>query len=175
MVTEILETARLKSEHGQLNREKTDLVKLIQGSCLAFKGHAPGIRFESVRETCQAFVDSEQIQTVLKNLLANALKYSNAENAPVGISINGTDSGTHIEIQDHGQVIPEEAGLALDLIFEPFYRNDKSRNKKTGGYGLGLSLCKTIIEAHGGTISVKSKFGEGATFCLNLPNSPQPI
>ena len=52
MVTEILETARLKSELGQLNREKTDLVKLIQGSCLAFKGHAPVIRFESVRETC---------------------------------------------------------------------------------------------------------------------------
>ena len=73
MVTEILETARLKSEHGQLNREKTDFVKLIQGSCLAFKGHAPGIRFESVRETCQAFVDAEQTQTLLKNLLANVL------------------------------------------------------------------------------------------------------
>ena len=84
MVTEILETARLKSELGQLNRKKTDLVKLIQGSCLAFKGHVPGIRFESVRETCQAFVDAEQIQTALKNLLANALKYSNAENAQVG-------------------------------------------------------------------------------------------
>ena len=89
-----------------------------------YKEHVPVIRFESVRETCQAFIDSEQIQTVLKNLLANALKYSNAENAPVGISINGTDSWTHIEIQDHEQAIPEEAGLALDLIFEPFYRND---------------------------------------------------
>ena len=94
----------------------------------------------------------------MKNLLDNTIKYSNAENAPVGISINGTDSGTHIEIQDHGQFIPEEAGLALDLIFESFYCNNKSRNKKTGGYGLGLSLCKTIIEAHGGTICVKSKF-----------------
>ena len=83
MVTEILKTAWLKSEHGQLNREKTDLVKLIQGSCLAFKGYAPGIRFESVQERCQAFVDAEQIQNVLKNLLANALKYSNVENAPV--------------------------------------------------------------------------------------------
>ena len=56
MVTEILENARLKSELGQLNREKTDLVKLIQGSCLAFKGYAPGIRFESSAETCQDFV-----------------------------------------------------------------------------------------------------------------------
>jgi len=57
MVTEILETARLKSEHGQLNREKTALVKLIQGSCLALKGHAPWIRFESSTETCQDFVN----------------------------------------------------------------------------------------------------------------------
>ena len=50
-------------------------------------------------------------QTVLKNLLANALKYSNAENAPVGISINGTDSGTHIETQDHGQVFQKKQAL----------------------------------------------------------------
>ena len=136
-----------------------------------FKGHAPGIRFESSTETCQAFVDANRIE----KFIGQCAKYSNAENAPVEIRINTTDDKTHIEIQDHGQCIPEEAGLALDLIFEPFYRNDKSRNKKTGGYGLGLSLCKTIIEAHGGTISVKSKFGVGVTFCLNLSDSPQPI
>ena len=69
----------------------------------------------------------------------------------------------------------QEAGLALDLIFEPFYCIDKFRNKKTVGYGLGLSLCKTIIEEHDGSISVKSKLREGATFCLNLPNFPLPI
>ena len=63
MVTEILETAQLKSKHGQLNREKADLVKLIQGSCLAFKGHTPGIRFESVRETCQSFVRRRRTNT----------------------------------------------------------------------------------------------------------------
>ena len=57
------------------------------------------------------------------------------------------------------------------LIFEPFYRVDKSRTKSTGGYGLGLSLCKTIIEAHGGRIAVQSKPGEGATFCISLPDS----
>ena len=62
MVTGILETAWLKSEHGQLNREKTDLVKLIQGPCLSFKAHAPGIRFESSTVTCQAFVDANRIE-----------------------------------------------------------------------------------------------------------------
>ena len=69
---------------------------------------------------------------------------------------------------DQGQGIPEDE---LELIFEPFYRVDKSRTKLTGGYGLGLSMCKTIIEAHGGRISVRSKPGEGAAFCISLPDS----
>ena len=172
MVTEILETARLKSEYGQLNLQKTDLVKLIQDICIIFEGQTPGIRFENAPETCQTFADAEQIETVLKNLLTNALKYSPAENAPVEIRLKKSDAGTLIEIQDHGPGI-QDGGL--DLIFEPFYRTDKSRNRETGGYGLGLSLCKTIIEAHGGTIDVQSNTGKGAMFSLHLPKSPSTI
>ena len=172
MVTEILETARLKSEYGQLNLQKTDLVKLIQDICINFEGQTPVIRFENAPETCQTFADAEQIETVLKNLLTNALKYSPAENAPVEIRLKKSDAGTLIEIQDHGPGIQDEE---LDLIFEPFYRTDKSRNRKNGGYGLGLSLCKTIIEAHGGTIDVQSNTGKGAMFSLHLPKSPSTI
>ena len=172
MVTEILETARLKSEYGQLNLQKTDLVKLIQDICITFEGQTPGIRFENAPETCQTFADAEQIETVLKNLLTNALKYSPAENAPVEIRLKKSDAGTLIEIQDHGPGIQDGE---LDLIFEPFYRTDKSRNRKNGGYGLGLSLCKTIIEAHGGTIDVQSNTGKGAMFSVHLPKSPSTI
>jgi len=172
MVTEILETARLKSEYGHLNLKETDLVKLIRDICITFEGQNPGIRFENTPEKCQIFADTEQIETVLKNLLANALKYSTAENAPVEIRLKKSDAGTLIEIQDYGPGIQDEE---LDLIFEPFYRTDKSRNKKTGGYGLGLSLCKTIIEAHGGTIDVQSNTGKGAMFSLHLPKSPSII
>jgi len=94
------------------------------------------------------------------------------EIAPVEIRLKKSDAGTLIEIQDHGPGIQDEE---LDLIFEPFYRTDKSRNRKTGGYGLGLSLCKTIIEAHGGTIDVQSNTGKGAMFSLHLPKSPSTI
>jgi len=172
MVTEILETARLNSEYGQLNLQKTDLVNLIQDICITFEGQTPGIRFENAPEKCQTFADAEQIETVLKNLLANALKYSPVGNPPVEIRLKKSDAGTLIEIQDHGPGIQDEE---LDLIFEPFYRTDKSRNRKTGGYGLGLSLCKTIIEAHGGTIDVQSNTGKGAMFSLHLPKSPSTI
>ena len=172
MVTEILETARLKSEYAKLDRQATDLGPLTQQACLKFKGKAPGIRFENSTDKCIAQVDVEQIQTVLKNILANALKYSAPENEPIKVYLSRDESGIQLEIQDYGQGIPDEE---MDLIFEPFYRVDKSRNKKTGGYGLGLSLCKTIIEAHGGTISVKSSMGQGAIFLLLLPNSSSTI
>ena len=184
MITEILETARLKSEHGQLNRQEFDLVKLIQELCLDFEvkfsKQSPGIRFETHPEKCETSADTEQIRTMLKNLLSNAIKYSPAENSPVEIRLQKNESyskvdnvsGIKIEIQDHGPGIPAEE---LDLIFEQFYRTDKSRNRNTGGYGLGLSLCKTIIEAHGGTIIVQSKIGKGTTFILNLPDTPSTI
>ena len=91
-------------------------------------------------------------------------------NAPVEICLKKSDAGTFIEIQDHGPGIQDEE---LGFIFEPFYRIDKSRNKTTGGYGLGLSLCKNIIEAHGGKITVLSKLGEGTIFKFNIPNYPK--
>jgi signal transduction histidine kinase len=70
-----------------------------------------------------------------------------------------------IRIQDDGIGIPEEE---LPFIFEPFYRVDKSRSKRTGGYGLGLSLCKTIMEAHGAKITVDSSPGKGASILLHF-------
>jgi signal transduction histidine kinase len=71
-----------------------------------------------------------------------------------------------VRIEDHGIGIPAEE---LAHIFEPFYRVDKSRSKATGGYGLGLSLCKTIMEAHGGKIEVQSRLREGTTVSLFFP------
>ena len=105
-----------------------------------------------------------------RNILVNALKYSVPGNDPVQVCLSEDASGCIIEIQDRGQGIPEDE---LELIFEPFYRVDKSRTKLTGGYGLGLSMCKTIIESHGGRISVRSKPGEGASFCIRLPDSTE--
>ena len=168
MLTEILETARLKSEHGKLELQTVDLNKLIQEVCSEFEGKVPGIHFDRDGRENMVHIDTEQIQTVLKNILVNALKYSIPGNDPVQVRLSKDASGYIIEIQDQGQGIPQDE---LELIFEPFYRVDKSRTKLTGGYGLGLSMCKTIIEAHGGRISVRSKPGEGAAFCISLPDS----
>ena len=139
---------------------------------LSFEGEKPGIQFENLGKNRMTQVDAKQIESVLKNLIANALKYSPPENEKIKVSLIQDDYGVELEIKDYGQGIPLEE---QDFIFEPFYRIDKSRNKSTGGYGLGLSLCKNIIEAHGGTITVLSKLGEGTIFKFNIPNSPTTI
>jgi signal transduction histidine kinase len=98
--------------------------------------------------------------------LTNAIKFSAPEDKPVMISVKKQTDSTVVRILDHGIGIPPDE---LPFIFEPFYRVDKSRSKRTGGYGLGLSLCKTIMEAHGGRIEVDSKPGAGTCVSLFFP------
>ncbi|SEG10366.1 HAMP domain-containing protein [Caloramator fervidus] len=100
----------------------------------------------------------------LYNLIENAIKYSN-ENSKIDILIE-RDDVAKITIRDYGIGIPEED---LPYIFDRFYRVDKTRARKTGGAGLGLSIVKHIIKLHKGDIEVKSKVGEGTAFIIKLP------
>ena len=99
-------------------------------------------------------------------MINNAIKYSRPDSGPIRISYKRRKSYGIIQIADKGIGIPPEE---LSHIFEPFYRVDKSRTKDTGGYGLGLSLCKTIMEAHGGKIEIQSRQEEGTTVSLYFP------
>lgn len=98
-------------------------------------------------------IDCEKVRTVLRNLLDNAFKYSLPESQPILLSISEIQDCVVIRIQDDGQGIPDGERAS---VFEPFFRIDPSRSKKTGGYGLGLSMCKRIVEAHGATIYIES-------------------
>jgi signal transduction histidine kinase len=81
--------------------------------------------------------------------------------------IDETDDSVAVRVTDDGPGIPE---ADLGSLFEPFFRVDRSRSKKSGGYGLGLSICKRILEAHGGGIAVENRSGHrGACFTLRLP------
>jgi signal transduction histidine kinase len=163
MINEILETARRHHLHGDLKLEPTDLVGLLREILPDYQNQPPGVRLAAVPETLVINIDPAQIKTVFKNILDNGIKYSNADSEPVSISLKSRPHQTAIEVVDNGIGIPEEE---LSFVFEPFYRIDKSRSKDTGGYGLGLSLCKTIMEAHNGKIEIASKTGEGTTVSL---------
>jgi signal transduction histidine kinase len=109
--------------------------------------------------------NSEQIKQVVMILLDNALKYTNP-NGKISLSLKKYNNKAILTISNTGKGIPEEY---LNNIFDRFYRLDKSRSKKSGGYGLGLSIAKSIVEQHKGKISVKSIINDITTFTVELP------
>lgn len=112
-------------------------------------------------------IDRNRMQQVITNLVSNAIKYSN-DGGTVRVVIEDTDDSGMIHVEDSGIGIPQED---LKRIFERFYRTDKSRNRKTGGAGVGLAIAKTIVQAHKGKISAESEEGKGSRFTVVLPKT----
>jgi len=166
MVTGILETARRHHKYADLKKKPANLAELLKQKLAAFENQPPGIEIVDLPAEIPAEVDPGQIQTVFENVLNNAVKYSLPDSDPIQVSYKSREGYAVIRITDFGIGIPEEV---LMHIFEPFYRVDRSRSKETGGYGLGLSLCKTIMEAHEGKIEVQSRPQEGTTVSLFFP------
>jgi len=113
----------------------------------------------------QVKADAAQLRQVLTNLLANASRFSPA-GASVEVAMGIQDGRQVLEVCDHGEGIPAELRAK---VFERFFRADNSRNRETGGSGLGLSIVATIIERHQGTIEALETPGGGATFRVTLP------
>jgi signal transduction histidine kinase len=168
MVSEILEAARLRNAAGELKWEAIPANAMLKDMGDLYKNHAPGLQIDTVPEDARIHGDPMLVKIVLNNIITNAIKYSSTEGKPVRLTWIQDPDFIVIQVQDRGQGIPAEE---LPYIFEPFYRVDKSRSKRTGGYGLGLSLCKTIMEAHRGRIEVQSTPGTGTTFSLYFPVS----
>ncbi|MGD9900129.1 MAG: sensor histidine kinase [Calditrichaceae bacterium] len=165
MITEILESERLNSPYGGLYTKSHDICRLITETIAEFKDEKPGFKIVDFPVKKELKLDPDRIKIVFRNLLSNALKYSPDSGYPVEVSLREKGDEVIIEIQDFGLGIPLNE---IPYIFEPFYRVDKSRSKKTGGYGLGMGLSKKIIEAHGGQIEIISQIGVGTTLFLKL-------
>ena len=165
MITEILETERLKEGYGKLALENHNIVKIMKDVGNEYENKTPGLKWVSTPEKTLLNIDAGRIRIVFKNLLDNAFKYSRADSNPVEISIRTDDDVTIVKIIDDGPGIPEED---ISQLFEPFYRVDRSRSKKTGGYGLGLSLSKKIMDAHGGEIEISNNENRGVVVTLSF-------
>lgn len=165
MVTALLESARMRHAAAALDRKPTDMAELARSLEADFRNRPPGIRLETLVEEPVA-VDPEKMRIVLRNLLDNAVNYTPAGGAAVVLSMALMPDALEIVVADAGEGIPE---TAIPHLFEPFYRPDTSRSRKTGGFGLGLSLCKAIVDAHGGTIDLVSTLGAGTRVTVRIP------
>lgn len=165
MITEILETARFRNGATEPRLEEIDVSDLLTEISAAYTSK-PGLKTVDISEGASIYGDLMLVKMALNNVISNAIKYSGQDGKPVEIFFDQIQDYSVLKIQDYGIGIPFED---QPHIFEPFYRVDKSRSKKTGGYGLGLSLCKTAMEAHGGKIEIESAPGIGTSVSLFFP------
>ena len=161
-----------KLERGELILTKTnfviqDLVREVFES-LSLKAEKTNISF-SIKKGCESslvvFADKEKIRQVLLNLLDNSIKYGKNEGHTVASIYKVDDKHILIEISDNGIGISEKN---VQRVFERFYRTEEGRSRDITGSGLGLSICKHIIEAHDQTIHVRSTEGVGTTIGFTL-------
>lgn len=173
LLTDLDEISKLES--GDLNINKTafviqDLTKEVFDS-LTIHAHEKKIKF-TIKKGCETalmvYADKEKIKQVVSNLISNAIKYG-INNGYIQASFYQVDGkNILIEISDNGSGISEDH---LPRVFERFYRTDIARSRKIGGSGLGLSICKHIIEAHGQHIHIRSKPAVGTTVGFTLDAS----
>jgi signal transduction histidine kinase len=112
-----------------------------------------------------AAVDPKRIEQVLRNLLSNAIKYS-PDGGTIAVGGRGDDVQLLVWVRDQGMGVPAEH---LERVFERFYRVENEVTQRVRGAGLGLAVCRGIVEAHGGRIWAESAFGVGSTFYFSLP------
>ena len=154
MITGILESERLQNGSIKLNLSHVKLAELLSDIISCYHTEKDRIVLFPVSDDLIIFVNKILIQTVLRNLIDKSLKYSAITDKSIEISVIHRDEVIIIQIEDYGQGIPSDK---LPFIFEPFYRVDESRSKNTGGYGLGLHLCKKIMDLHKAQIEVRNK------------------
>ena len=164
MVAELLELERLRDGRG-LQPVRQDLLPIVRAVADSFAQTPPGVRLRAAPSQVLLEIDGDKVRMVLRNLLENATKFSLPDSRPVEIVVTATDRHVTVRVRDDGPGVPEEDAGSL---FEPFFRVDRSRSRKTGGYGLGLSICKRVMDAHGGSIDVERHASRGTSFVLTF-------
>lgn len=178
LVNDILDFDKIRTGQLPLNRETVDAANLLRRA--ADIGHAVAtqaqIRFQIQTQPCSVLADEERALQVLNELVTNAIKFSNAGTvvrlsaAPIATTTPGAHAMGTAEVcftvEDHGRGIAPEK---LEKIFDSFEQGDASDSRALGGTGLGLALCRSIVEQHGGRIWVESKPGQGSRFQFTLP------
>lgn len=173
MIKELLENHRLQNGFSTICISNLNLEKFLTDITNEYLDTEPGIRLNLISASLFICVDLRLMKIVIRNIIDNALKYSPKNSFPIEISVVDNTDTTSIIIEDFGDGIPSEE---LTRVFEPFYRTDKSRSRKTGGYGLGLHLCKKIMIAHEGEIQISNKKeGSGLRVTLILPKKTKAI
>lgn len=167
IIKTLLEAEHLNSRHAALHLEDCDIRQVVNRMLSDyFKRDADRIAVQFHGDDRTVALDEARIVLMLKNLLSNALRYTDSGDGMVKLIVTLRDTELHLRVQDCGPGIP---AAQRDRIGEPFFRGDPSRNRKTGGSGLGLYLATLVARAHSGKLSLDTNYTGGAAFDIVLP------
>jgi two-component system, OmpR family, sensor kinase len=168
LISQVLKLARLNGTEMPFEREAVDVDEVIDEVVrdAEFEGTAKGCRVQTHGATGSVVSGSrELLRSAIENVLRNAVRYS-PQGAPVEVAVERSAAGLTIAIRDRGPGVP---AAELERIFEPFYRVAESRDRDTGGEGIGLAITLQVMKAHGGTARAENRAGGGFEVRLNLP------
>lgn len=173
IIEDLLSLSRLEQPDQRLRFERFSMAKVLESAIEACSSRISEKRIRIEREADNddddAWGNPSLIEQALINLIDNAVKYS-ADESTVAVALILRDASLVIEVRDRGAGIPSRD---LSRVFERFYRTDRARSRELGGTGLGLAIVKHIALAHGGRVDVRSVYGEGSTFTVEIPQ-PEP-
>lgn len=169
LVGDLGKLAKYESENVILNKTEFEFGELIKRIIQNFESEFRSKNIDLLLNISQQniFADKDKVIQVVINLVSNALKYTE-NGGEVRINLTADKDNVEFNIMDSGAGIAKQD---LPHIFERFYRADKSRNRMTGGAGIGLTIAKSIVEAHKGSMGVQSELGKGTIFSVSLPKS----
>lgn len=165
MVNELLESYRLGNTFSAVSPEDLSIAEVFQEIEQYYSDSGAALKFTNEAAGLPLHADRRAILRLFSNLIDNAIKYSGKE-SEIEISAQKVEGGIEFRVSDAGPGIPEPD---LFHVFEPFYRVDKSRDKETGGFGLGLYLCRKIVESHQGSITASNRPGGGCMLTVRFP------
>lgn len=169
LINNLIDMTKIDSDSMVLNLENKNIVEIIENITLStieyVESKSKTLIFDTdVEEKIMAF-DSDSIERIMLNLISNAIKFTNPKDK-IEINIYDKDEKVFISVKDTGIGIPKEK---QEIIFDRFKQVDTSLSRRSEGSGIGLSLVKSLVEMHEGSISINSKSGEGTEFIIELP------
>jgi PAS domain S-box-containing protein len=171
LINDLLDISRIEAGKVDLNRTMIDLSAVAERVATSFRPQIEAkqqrLTLDFARDLPPISADADRITQVLTNLLSNAYKYT-PSGGELHIAVSATNGQARIDVRDSGiGLTPEEHAQ----LFTKFFRARNRTTQEVGGTGLGLAITQSLVESHGGTISVKSAPGEGSTFTVCLPMS----
>lgn len=173
LIADLEELGQIENENLKLQFRQVELLELADRVKDSFETALKEKQICCTVEGEALFVlgDKKRLYQVVYNLLSNAVKYT-PEGGTICVRIGKEAGMVKLTVRDSGIGISAQE---LPFVFERFFRADRSRNRRTGGSGIGLSIVKAIVLAHGGTVSVESEVGQGSTFTVVLPSSEHTV